>query len=317
VAKSGLPVLILGESGTGKEILARQIHCLSPRAGFPLLKVNCAAVPSELLESELFGYEAGAFTGATTAKPGKFELCNRGTILLDEIAEMHPQLQAKLLHVLQDQYFSRLGSRSETKVDVLVIAATNRDIESAIAERSFRLDLYYRLSAMVFKLPPLRERLEDIPLLIDHFLDLFSTRLGRERASVSPAFVERCQRLPWPGNIRELENVVKRLLVLGEAHVCRELEGMASKPGTLANGAPLLAPSPAALKSLVHTLKGKAESESIRRAMAQTNWNRRRAAALLGISYKALLYKLRQYNIDTAGLAPTSNSVEDFLRRPI
>lgn len=308
VAQAGLPVLILGESGTGKEVLARHIHRFSPRASFPFLKVNCAAIPSELLESELFGYEVGAFTGATTAKPGKFELCNKGTILLDEIAEMHPHLQAKLLHVLQDQHFSRLGGRSETAVDVLIMATTNHDIDRAIAEGSFRLDLYYRLCAMQFKLPPLRDRREDIAPLIQHFQDVFATKLGREKAPLSEVFLEQCQRFSWPGNIRELENVVKRLLVLGEDRTLTELEQTARlEPAIDGPAAGLPMTNPMALKSLVHALKGKAENETIRKAMAQTNWNRRRAARLLGISYKALLYKLRQYNIDTSFLEPTSD----------
>jgi DNA-binding NtrC family response regulator len=299
VAQVGLPVLILGESGTGKEVLARHIHKLSPRAKLPFLKVNCAAVPSELLESELFGHEAGAFTGAVTSKPGKFEICNGGTILLDEIGEMAPPLQAKLLHVLQDQHFSRLGSRTETKVDVLILAATNRDINKAIAEGSFRVDLYYRLSAMVFKLPPLRERREDIPQLFGHFMSLFADKYCRQPVPLSAAMQERFQQLSWPGNIRELENVVKRILVLGEARVLRDLEEidrvqlpMDKSDGQQASRRQM------GLKSLVHALKDEAESEAIRNTLSQTNWNRKQSAKLLGISYKALLYKIRQYGLD-------------------
>jgi two-component system, NtrC family, response regulator AtoC len=310
VSQTGLPVLILGESGTGKENLARLIHRLSPRARLPFLKVNCAAVPSELLESELFGYEAGAFTGASTAKPGKFELCNKGTILLDEIAEMPPHLQAKLLHVLQDQHFSRLGSRSETKIDVLIMAATNRNIDRAIADGSFRLDLYYRLSAMLFRLPPLRERREDIPLLIDHFIGLFGAKLGTENARLSDAFLQQCLQLPWPGNIRELENVVKRVLVLGEARVLGELEQLAQpSPSTEDRKTQIPNAGTTGLKSLVHALKDEAERDAIRKTMTQTNWNRKRAARLLGISYKALLYKIRQYNIDGTNLDSTSGPI--------
>ncbi len=299
VAQVGLPVLILGESGTGKEVLARHIHKLSPRAKLPFLKVNCAAVPSELLESELFGHEAGAFTGAIAAKPGKFEICNGGTILLDEIGEMAPPLQAKLLHVLQDQHFSRLGSRSEIKVDVLILAATNRDINKAIAEGSFRVDLYYRLSAMVFKLPPLRERREDIPQLFDYFMNLFADKYGRLPVPVSDAMRERFQQLSWPGNIRELENVVKRILVLGEARVLRDLEEIdgINLPTEKSDGR-TSSRRPMGLKSLVNALKDEAESEAIRNTLSQTNWNRKQSAKLLGISYKALLYKIREYGLD-------------------
>ncbi|HMD85418.1 MAG TPA: sigma-54 dependent transcriptional regulator [Terriglobia bacterium] len=299
VAQVGLPVLILGESGTGKEVLARHIHKLSPRAKLPFLKVNCAAVPSELLESELFGHEAGAFTGAIAAKPGKFEICNGGTILLDEIGEMAPPLQAKLLHVLQDQHFSRLGSRTETKVDVLILAATNRDISKAIAEGSFRVDLYYRLSAMVFKLPPLRERREDIPQLFNHFMTIFADKYGRLPVPLSAAMQERFQQLSWPGNIRELENVVKRILVLGEARVLKDLDEIdrINLP-TDRSDAQTSPRRQMGLKSLVHALKDEAESEAIRNTLSQTNWNRKQSAKLLGISYKALLYKIREYGLD-------------------
>ena len=299
VAMVDLPVLILGESGTGKEVLARRIHSLSPRAAHPFLKVNCAAVPSELLESELFGHEAGAFTGAISAKPGKFELCNQGTILLDEIGDMAPHLQAKLLHVIQDQHFSRLGSRTSTQVDVRIIAATNRDIDAAIADGSFRLDLYYRVGGMVFNLPPLRERREEIPLLFQYFMGNFATQYGREPVPLSAAMLELCQQLPWPGNIRELENVVKRVLVLGEARVLKELrEAAGPNPSGTDVAINSSAGRPAGLKSLLHALKDEAESEAIRRALVQTNWNRKQAAKLLAISYKALLYKIRQYSLD-------------------
>src|SRR3981189_2433598 len=216
VANVDIPVLLLGESGTGKEVLARLIHKLSPRAHRTFLKVNCAAVPGDLLESELFGYEAGAFTGANHAKPGKFELCNRGTILLDEIGEMPPSLQAKLLHVLQDQQFSRLGSRSVIKVDVRILAATNINIPEALASKRLREDLYYRLNAFTMSLPPLRERKEEIPILLKHFMARMSELYARAPLPLPPAMMDACLNHSWPGNLRELSNFVKRYLVLGD-----------------------------------------------------------------------------------------------------
>src|SRR5215470_12447157 len=216
VANVDIPVLMLGESGTGKEVMARLIHKLSPRAHRTFLKVNCAAVPADLLESELFGYEAGAFTGANHAKPGKFEICNKGTILLDEIGEMPPSLQAKLLHVLQDQQFSRLGSRSVIKTDVRILAATNINIPEALASKRLREDLYYRLNAFTLHIPPLRERKEEIPILLKHFMSRMSERYARPPLPLSPMLLAACLQHPWPGNLRELSNFVKRYLVLGD-----------------------------------------------------------------------------------------------------
>ncbi len=299
VAKVEVPVLLLGESGTGKEILARLIHKISLRSHRTFLKVNCAALPSELLESELFGYEAGAFTGATRPKPGKFELCNKGTILLDEIAEMSPGLQAKLLHVLQDQEFSRLGSRATVAVNVRILAATNVDVHKAIAAGRLRPDLYYRLNAFVLQLPPLRERREEIPLLLRYFMARFADRYARSPLPLSPAIVDACLRHSWPGNLRELENFVKRYLILAdEAQALNELEseGDASSPQAEA-AARTPKTCPGDLKSLVRSLKGGAEIEAITRALTETDWNRKQAARLLNISYKALLYKIRQYGI--------------------
>jgi two-component system response regulator AtoC len=216
VANVDIPVLMLGESGTGKEVMARLIHKLSPRAHRTFLKVNCAAVPADLLESELFGYEAGAFTGANHPKPGKFELCNKGTILLDEIGEMSTGLQAKLLHILQDGLFSRLGSRSVIKADVRVLAATNINIPEALATKRLREDLYYRLNAFTLHVPPLRERKEEIPILLKHFMAHQAERFARAPLPLSPALLQACAEYPWPGNLRELSNFVKRYLVLGD-----------------------------------------------------------------------------------------------------
>lgn len=298
VANVDIPVLLLGESGTGKEVVAKLIHKYSPRAHRSFLKVNCAAVPADLLESELFGYEPGAFTGATHSKPGKFELCNKGTILLDEIGEMPPQLQAKLLHVLQDQQFSRLGSRSIIKVDVRILAATNIDIPKAIAERKLREDLYYRLNGFTLHLPPLRDRKEEVAPLLRHLMTEVSERYGRPALPISPRLLEACERYHWPGNLRELGNFIKRYLVLADEElIIQELQaastmGRPASPGVSAPSAP-----ESGLKSIVRGVKDEAEIEAITKALEQTNWNRKQAATLLQISYKALLYKIRQYDI--------------------
>jgi DNA-binding NtrC family response regulator len=297
VANVDIPVLILGESGTGKEVIARLIHRYSPRAHRTFLKVNCAAVPADLLESELFGYEPGAFTGATHAKPGKFEICNKGTILLDEIGEMPPQLQAKLLHVLQDGTFSRLGSRTMMKADVRVLAATNINIEEAIASRKLREDLYYRLNGFSIHMPPLRERKEEVPILLKHFMGQVAERYARPALPLGSKLMEACDRYNWPGNLRELSNFVKRYLILGDEELAiadlapakeeRSRSAVVSDATTERSG----------LKGLVRSLKDEAEMEAIARALEQTNWNRKKAAALLQISYKALLYKIRQYEL--------------------
>ena len=301
VARFDFPVLLLGESGTGKEVLAHLIHKYSDRSHRTFLKVNCAAVPSELLESELFGYEPGAFTGANKAKPGKFELCNKGTLLLDEIGEMSPALQAKLLQVLQDGQFSRLGGRDTVKVDVRVLAATNINMPQAIAQKTFREDLYYRLNSFVLRMPSLRERREEIPMMLRHFMIHLADRYACAPLTVSPRLVEACENYDWPGNIRELENFVKRYLVLGD-----EIAAIAE----LQRGPPRRCPAqrvcahrekPAQtqpdLKEMVRNLKNGAEMEVIAQVLEETAWNRKRAATKLNISYKALLYKIRQYDI--------------------
>jgi two-component system response regulator AtoC len=300
VASVNVPVLLLGESGSGKEVVARLIHKLSPRSSRIFLKVNCAALPGELLESELFGYEVGAFTGASRPKPGKFELCDKGTILLDEIGELPGGLQAKLLHVLQDQEFSRLGSRSTIKVDVRILAATNVDIQAAIAAKKFREDLFYRLNAFTLNLPPLRERREEIPLLLRQFMARYAGRYARTQLPLSPGLVDACVRYSWPGNLRELENFVKRYLILGDESLVRgELESKTDEQQASPGGSKISTGSSArGLKSLVRSIKDETEMEAISRALEETKWNRKRAAALLNISYKALLYKIRQYGIE-------------------
>jgi len=297
VANVDIPVLMLGESGTGKEVMARLIHKLSPRAHRTFLKVNCAAVPADLLESELFGYEAGAFTGANHAKPGKFEICNKGTILLDEIGEMPPSLQAKLLHVLQDQQFSRLGSRSVIKVDVRILAATNINIPEALANKRLREDLYYRLNAFTLSVPPLRERKEEIPILLKHFMAHMAEQYARPQLPFSPELMQACMNYSWPGNLRELNNFVKRYLVLGDDKLAiNELHPKSDGHGAqFASGQ--YGDVGGGLKSVARGAKDEAEAEAIRKALEETNWNRKQAASLLQISYKALLYKIRQYGI--------------------
>src|SRR6267378_1067157 len=299
VANVDIPVLLLGESGTGKEVLARLVHKLSPRAHRIFLTVNCAAVPADLLESELFGYEAGAFTGANHAKPGKFEICNKGTILLDEIGEMPPQLQAKLLHVLQDGQFSRLGSRSVVKSDVRILAATNIDIPEALATKRLREDLYYRLNAFTLHLPPLRERKEEIPILLKQFMSRMAERYARPQLPLSPQLLQACQDHPWPGNLRELNNFLKRYLILGDENLAvAELQPRKDgNGGAQGESGAKKGESRGGLKSLARDAKDEAEAQAITNALEQTNWNRKQAAAILQISYKALLYKIRQYGI--------------------
>ncbi len=304
LARVDLPVLILGESGTGKEVIAQYIHKMSPRAHRTFLKVNCAAMPADLLESELFGYEQGAFTGAVRSKPGKFEICNMGTILLDEIGEMPPPLQSKLLQVLQDGSFSRLGGRTSIKVDVRVVAATNIDMNAAIAAKSFREDLYYRLNGFCIQMPPLRERKEEIPALIRHFMRKLSAKYARQPLTVSEQLLRACAEHDWPGNLRELENCVKRFLVFGDEH--HVLADLRKARGNLSAAAPqtrLSVSSNGGLKQLARNAMGEAEAEAMGEVLRHHNWNRKRAAAELQISYKALLYKIRQY-----GLSPTAES---------
>jgi two-component system, NtrC family, response regulator AtoC len=295
VARTDIPVLILGESGTGKEVAASLIHQMSVRKRRPFLKVNCAAMPAELLESELFGYEQGAFTGAINSKPGQFEVCNHGTILLDEIGEIPYALQAKLLQVLQDGTFSRLGSRSTVQVDVRVIAATNIVMKTAIAQKLFRHDLYYRLNGFTITMPPLRERRDEIALLSDHFMRKFAAQYGREPLLLSPELMQALKSHSWPGNVRELENTIKRYLVLGdEQDVIDELSPVQRsvlyvlEDGSRGNRS---------LKHIVHDLKGSTESTAIAQSLQNTGWNRRTAADDLQISYKALLNKIKQYNL--------------------
>jgi DNA-binding NtrC family response regulator len=296
VARADIPLLILGESGTGKEILALYTHKMSARSQNTFLKVNCAAVPADLLESELFGYEQGAFTGAVKTKPGKFEVCAGGTIFLDEIGEMPALLQAKLLQVLQDGTFSRLGSRSSMKVDVRVIAATNINMKEAMANKTFREDLYYRLNGFTLNIPALRDRKEEIPVLAEYFMRKGARRYGREPLPFSQRLLDALVSHNWPGNLRELENVVNRYLVLtDERSIIEELTPVSTSQ--VSAGVPMEASTGAGLKALVKNLKGGAEAAAIAQVLEGTGWNRKAAANDLQISYKALLYKIKQYDL--------------------
>jgi len=393
VADTDVTVLIRGESGTGKELVARAISAASPRHDKPFVKVNCAALPTELLESELFGFERGAFTGAIQHKPGKFEFANHGTMFLDEIGDMSAALQAKLLQVLQDGEFSRLGGKHDVRVDVRVIAATNRDLERAVASGQFREDLFFRLNVVCITMPPLRDRRDEIPLLVEYFLKKYSVQYNKPLTVVSPETTQLFMDYDWPGNVRELENLIKRVVVLGtEAPIRKEMQLVRAAPGqrlggrapdllvrpgrpvlsagqpgfagrTVPDGSPARTasqPSPSAvqplsiastqrgrvvfasasppsinaragalpssalpvastataplspaslaaaaanagnysLKDISRTAAREAECELILRMLHQTRWNRKATAEILGISYKALLYKIKENGLD-------------------
>jgi len=296
-ARVDVTVLIMGETGTGKDVVARAIHEQSVRQSGPFVKVNCAAVPRELLESELFGHERGAFTGAHQLKIGKFESADRGTIFLDEIGDLHPALQGKLLHVLQDGQFSRVGGRSTVKVDVRVLAATNQDLEQAVAGGRFREDLYYRLNVIQVMVPPLRERPEEIPVLADYFMHRYSQLFRRETLQMPAETMQRLIRHRFPGNVRELENMIKRMIVLGDPLLRRSpLPGPA--PTAEENGARTVKAATTSLKDIARRAAQTAEKEAILQALEQTQWNRVRAAKLLDISYRALLYKIKDSGLD-------------------
>jgi two-component system response regulator AtoC len=303
-AQVDVTVLICGETGTGKEVVARAIHHLSTRQGAPFIKVNCAAVPPDLLESELFGHERGAFTGAHQLKVGKFEAAHQGTIFLDEVGELHPTLQAKLLHVLQDGAFSRVGGKATLEVDVRILAATNRDLELAVVEHRFRDDLYYRLNVIQIVVPPLRERRDEIPGLTEYFAERYARAFHREGFQVAPGALERLARYRFPGNVRELENLVKRMIVLGDPLLARIPFGSGretASPGDGARPQARMAPQAALpLKEVGRRAARAAEREAISRVLEETGWNRVRAAKLLKISYRALLYKIKDAGLERA-----------------
>ena len=345
VADSDVTVLIRGESGVGKELVTRAIHQRSTRRNRPFVKVNCAALPAELLESELFGHERGAFTGAATTRIGKFEQADGGTLLMDEIGEMKPALQAKLLHVLQDAEFTKLGSNKRINVDVRVVAATNRDLEHMLAAGEFREDLYYRLKVIELTVPALRERRDEVPTLTDFFVARYSRKYNRPLKPISDHLRQLFLQYDWPGNIRELENMIKRIVILQDEHlVVREIERNMQRVAAVAVAAPVpayaavaaypvaasggggattaYAPAPPALEpevdggageeadaaeegggSLASVAKAaamKAERAAIEQTLRQVHWNRRKAAQILGVSYKTLLNKIKECGISRA-----------------
>jgi two-component system, NtrC family, response regulator AtoC len=308
VAESDVTVLIRGETGTGKELVAQGLRLASPRRDQPFVKVNCAALPSELLESELFGYERGAFTGALQSKPGKFEAADDGTLFLDEIGEMSGTLQAKLLQVLQDGQFSRLGG-ADVRVDVRIITATNCDLETAVAAGIFREDLYFRINVVEITVPPLRARREDIPLLVAHFLKQQAPSRSRPIEELSAETLHLFQRYDWPGNVRELENLVKRVVVLGDERAAHEAieRRQTAVPARAAAVAEAAAPAAGgvdgratSLKDIGRSAAREAERIAILDMLERTRWNRKEAAEILGISYKALLYKIKDNRLDEA-----------------
>ena len=344
VADSDVTVLIRGESGVGKELVARAIHQRSNRRNRPFVKVNCAALPADLLESELFGHERGAFTGAATTRIGKFEQADSGTLMLDEIGEMKPALQAKLLHVLQDPEFTKLGSNKRVQVDVRIVAATNRDLENMMLSGDFREDLYYRLKVIELTVPNLRERRDEIPTLTDFFVDRYSRKYNRPARPISEELREMFLQYGWPGNIRELENMIKRVVILqDEQLVVREIQRNMQRVAAVTAAAPVPAPefavaaastgvpvgagafpgppSPplpdldageaedeaqpdeegtSSLATVAKAAAMKAERAAIEQTLRQVQWNRRKAAQILGVSYKTLLNKIKECGISRA-----------------
>ena len=344
VADSDVTVLVRGESGVGKELVARAIHQRSNRRNRPFVKVNCAALPADLLESELFGHERGAFTGAATTRIGKFEQADSGTLMLDEIGEMKPALQAKLLHVLQDAEFTKLGSNKRVQVDVRIVAATNRDLEKMMLSGDFREDLYYRLKVIELTVPNLRERRDEIPTLTDFFVDRYSRKYNRPARPISEELREMFLQYGWPGNIRELENMIKRVVILqDEQLVIREIQRNMQRVAALPAAAPVPTPefavaaasagmpggggafpgppSPplpdldagdaedeaqpdeegsSSLATVAKAAAMKAERAAIEHTLRQVQWNRRKAAQILGVSYKTLLNKIKECGISRA-----------------
>jgi transcriptional regulator with PAS, ATPase and Fis domain len=299
IADTDATVLIRGESGVGKDLVARAVHAASARHRGPFIKVNCAAIPDGLLESELFGHEKGAFTGAHRRKPGQFEYANKGTIYLDEIAELRLALQAKLLHVLQDFRFSRVGGRELLEVDIRVLAATNQDLERAVAEGRFREDLYYRLNVVEIRVPPLRERREEIPELAARFLARFNAQYGRQK-QLTPETLARLTRYTWSGNVRELENVMRRLVVLADGE--QAIAALVTGDHSGHNGhcsAPRLTVAEGGLREIGRRGAREAERKALLEVLERVSWNRAAAARILKASYKTLLTKISE-----CGLTP-------------
>jgi len=303
ICRTNIPILLTGEGGTGKEALARWVHANSDYSSGEFVKVNCAAIPGTLLESELFGYEKGAFTGANLAKPGRVELAHRGSLFLDEIADLDLNLQSKLLHFLQDGTFSRIGDNVERKIDTRVLCATNKDLEREVREGRFRQDLYYRIHVFRLKLPPLRERLEDIPALAEFFRQNFQKQFGTQAPSIAPQTFEYLQNLPWPGNVRELSNMIARYVLIGpEAAASAENFPKKSRPSFSDRSKGSALP----LKKLAKDAMKEMERSVILETLRANQWNRRKTALELKISYRALIYKMRD-----AGLISRRHASKD------
>lgn len=296
VASAKTTVLLIGESGTGKELFARAIHYLSPRKHNPFVAINCAAIPSELLESELFGYEKGAFTGALDRKMGKLEMANKGTVFFDEIGEMDMVLQSKVLRALQEGEIDRVGGENPVKIDVRVIAASNRDLEAAVNENSFRKDLYFRLSVFPIVIPPLRERKDDIQFLVEHFLSKYSAEMNIGHKDISPEAMDALKSYSWKGNVRELENVIERALILCEYNIkIKDLRLSTSSSEGNVEGLSMDGSLEEVAKKAIRI----AESKRIKKALEDTHGNKTKAAELLKVSYKTLLTKIKDYGIGT------------------
>jgi len=316
LASADITVLITGESGTGKDIAARLLHKQSNRSGKPFIKVNCPAIPESILESELFGYERGAFTGARNSKPGRFELANHGTIFLDEIAETSPTVQGKLLQVLDGEPFMRIGGVTPIQVDVRVIAATNMNLEDAVRDGRMREDIFFRLSEVIVQMPALRERPEDIAVLAEHFHFNYCERLGKPYEPLPADYLRRMQRQPWPGNVRELGGCVKKYVATGDpemllgdtVELAADLAPAPQRDIPVAHVAtthlPATTPQPKkfpSLKEVAQRAVEEAEKSLIEEVLRYTLWNRRRAAKLLGISYSSLLRRIDAYNLGKSG----------------
>ena len=306
VACSPTTVLITGESGTGKELISRALHTESQRSKKPFIRINCAAIPKDLIESELFGYEKGAFTGAVGSKPGRFELANEGTLFLDEIGEIPQEMQVKLLRALQEQEFERVGGIRTISVDVRLIAATNQNLELAVAEGRFREDLYYRLNVVPVRMPALRERRDDIPLLVEHIITKYNERLGKGTTGLTDAAISAFRAYDWPGNIRELENVLERMMLFASGEVLdigdvpdevRNPAGSSASATVEAHAAAATQGGVGPLKELVKETTVRVEKEVIVRALEQTGGNVTRAAELLAISRKSLQNKMKEYDL--------------------
>jgi two-component system response regulator AtoC len=307
IAGANVPVLIQGESGTGKDIIARMIHASSPWKAGPWVKVNCPAIPGTLLESELFGYEKGAFTGAYGMKPGRVEMAHRGTLFLDEISELDMALQSKLLQLLQDGQFCRIGAQEDKKVEVRVVCATNRKLEEEIAAGNFRADLFYRINVVNLHMPALRDRAADIPQLVSYFVDYYNRKFNARATMPSADLMNTMKKYHWPGNVRELENLMKRYVILGTEE---SVSGDMRPPEQDFFSADISVEGPISLKKITRQAVRELERKIILKVLQHHHWNRKSAARALNISYRALLYKIRDAGLPS-NRAPRRPAAEE------